>query len=192
MKHSFGAKVSRFIAVPLLALPLLAALPGCNGDNDNGGPIVPTPSPTATATASPTATATATATASPTATQVANAFVGRYTGTFTGDPGQPGPINGIFEIRVDSLGRVTGTASQRQFPGRTFTASGTVNSAGQINVTLTGSIPVGPGGSLIPITSRLTGTAVTSNGVTTVSGRFLTTDPNNQPAGSGTFSGSRR
>ncbi|MBV9470950.1 MAG: hypothetical protein JO316_22010 [Abitibacteriaceae bacterium] len=115
-------------------------------------------------------------------------YAGHYTGTFTGQG-----IHGSFDANVDQNGKLTGTAQQQELPGVTFPATGTIDRNGKVTATVTANAPVGPGGTSSTLVSTLTGNAVTNNGITTLSGTFVskaTTGPfKGQTIGSGTFTG---
>lgn len=192
------------------ALVALAILPGCNGDNDSGGPSpsptnTPTIQPTAT-TGGPTATPTRSATARPTATRTATPrptapnfapFAGGYLASYQGATNEDGNVR----LVIDTSGRLTATIVSPNEGMFTGTSNLTFVSPTQATFRIAVTSPA-----LIAKTAGATrqtnftflGTLTLRNGIGTVTGTFTAggvsgtltgvEEPGTNPL-AGTFSG---
>lgn len=107
----------------------------------------------------------------------ASVFAGDYNGNFLGRTLQGDFVNGSVDGIVSRDGRFEGTISQ---PGLgSFPATGTVDSAGNVNATATGN----------GFTSDFTGKVTRTNGVNAIEGTFSTNQGGISNAVEGVFTG---
>ncbi len=189
MKHKNTGLV---LVAASLAVPVLV-LAGCGGGN--GGIVNPTSTPIPTTTSTPSATPTPTS-----VPQTVARFAGNYTGAYVAIGSASGAdVSGTFTATSSSTGQITGNVTQDNGPSTT--ATGTVTSAGTLNVSASGSVVVPAGDALRastaivaptatpkPVTitylTKLSGTATLDNGASLFAGTLLTTQSNgNNPRG---------
>lgn len=108
---------------------IATGLSGCNGDNDSGGPALPTSTPTPTG---PTATATPTGPTA-TATPIGNRFAASYTGTYRSVEPPTGEV-GTVSFVTSRNGQITGSFSSPFLPAP-VPVTGTVTDAGRLQAT---------------------------------------------------------